>query len=42
MATIQKKRHERVDIDLPNDFVERYAENVIRRNKKIFDRLSTL
>jgi hypothetical protein len=42
MATIPKKRHERVDIDLPKEDVQRYAENVIRRNKKIFDRLAKL
>jgi hypothetical protein len=53
MATIniEKKRkslngsvatHRRVDIDLPKDDVKRYAENIIRRNKQIFDQLANL
>jgi hypothetical protein len=41
-TTMEKKRHGRVDLDLPDADIEKYTENIIRRNKKIFDRLSKL
>lgn len=37
-----RKQEKIIEIDLPKEFVQEYAEKIIRDNKELFDKLADL